>query len=60
MSLYLEMYSMYAWGYILLRFLEIQKKFYWFPVVKKIILDTGITRNPDEYIVAVLEIRITS
>ena len=29
--------------------LEIQKKFYWLPVVKKIILDTGITKNPDEY-----------
>jgi len=27
--------------------LEIQKKFYWFPVVKKKILDAGISRNPD-------------
>ncbi len=34
--------------------LEIQKKFYWFPVVKKIILDTGITRNPDEYMYDIL------
>ena len=34
--------------------LEIQKKFYWFPVVKKIILDTGITRNPDEYTVCMI------
>ena len=30
-------------------FSEIQKKFYWCPVVKKNILDPGITRNPDEY-----------
>ena len=34
--------------------LEIQKKFYWFPVVKKIIVDTGITRNPDEYMYDIL------
>ena len=34
--------------------LEIQKKFYWFPVVKKNILDTGITRNPDEYMYDIL------
>ena len=34
--------------------LEIQKKFYWFPVVKKNILDTGITRNPDEYMYNIL------
>ncbi len=34
--------------------LEIQKIFYWFPVVKKIILDTGITRNPDEYMYDIL------
>ena len=34
--------------------LEIQKKFYWFPVVKKIILDTGITRDPDEYMYDIL------
>ena len=33
---------------------EIQKKFYWFPVVKKIILDTGITINPDEYMYDIL------
>ena len=34
--------------------LEIQNKFYWFPVVKIIILDTGITRNPDEYMYDIL------
>ncbi len=34
--------------------LEIQKKFYWFPVVKIFILDTGITRNPDEYMYDIL------
>ena len=34
--------------------LEIQKKFYWFPVVKKNILDIGITRNPDEYMYDIL------
>ena len=28
--------------------LENPKKFYWFPVVKKIILDAGISSNPDE------------
>ena len=34
--------------------LEIQKKFYWFPVVRKNILDAGISRNPDEYMYDIL------
>ena len=34
--------------------LAIQKKFYSFPVVKIIILDTGITRNPYEYMYDIL------
>ena len=34
--------------------LEIQKKFYWFPVVRKNILNAGISRNPDEYMYDIL------
>ena len=34
--------------------LENQKKFSWFPVVKKIILDAGISSNPDEYMYDIL------
>ena len=34
--------------------LENQKKFYWFPIVKKKILDAGISSNPDEYVYDIL------
>ena len=34
--------------------LENQKKSYWFPFVKKIILDAGISSNPDEYMYDIL------
>ena len=34
--------------------LEIQKKFYWFPVVKIFILDAGISSNPDVHMCDIL------
>ena len=34
--------------------LENQKKFYWFPVEKRIILDAGISSNPGEYMYDIL------
>ena len=34
--------------------LENQKKFYWFPIMRKIIVDSRVSQNPDEYMYDIL------